>query len=596
MDEARTFRVAAAQFAVGRDRRANLAASLRMIDAAADRGAKLVVLPEFCNHLSWYDDREQALAAACRRGDDFLGPVAERAARHGLYVKIHVTLAASDGPDGTQRITAASLLYGPDGALAGLADKQVLMGSENDHLDPATEPGPVIDTALGPVGLYSCMEGVVPEVCRSLALRGAHLLLNSLNSFALDEAALHVPVRAAENRVWVVAANKVGPLLPADRIGAISAAMGVPAGALDGAGESQIVAPDGTVVARAPRRGEAVVVADIRVERAADKRRADGTDAFAARRPALYRPIASPPVPAPAFAGARAEQVAAAVVRPSGSGPAAIEDAARLVGEAAGRGAALIVLPELFWYPGGVLPDPRRRPDTEEAQDVLRTLRGALAGRAAYLACSVPLSRGHAGVLLDRDGPVLIQHQLHEGVRHRGWARAGRAQALLTHDTPWGRVAVVLAEDAVQPETLRLAALAGVDTAAVCLGGHAEPWEYTLGLPERAAENRVNLVAAGHGGGAVHALPVEFGLWRSRDAPFDGTISLPDSTAARPGLTLAPVRPGQAVRRLVSRGTDLVGGRPWKLAGALVAARPGDCAPHGTPTPHPRTPATEGAL
>lgn len=568
MDEARTFRVAAAQFAVGRDRKANLAACLRMIDTAAERGAMLVTLPEFCNHLSWYDDREQALAAACRPGDDFLSAVADRAARHGVYVKIHVTLASGNA----DRIAAASLLYGTDGVLAGAAEKQVLMGSENDHLSPATEAGPIVDTALGPVGLYSCMEGVVPEVCRGLAVRGAHLLLNSLNSFALDEASLHIPVRAAENRVWVIAANKVGPLLPADRIGAISAAMGVPPEALDGAGESQIVAPDGTVVAKGPRRGEAVVVADIQPAAAADKHRADGTDGFAVRRPALYRPIASPPVPAPSFAAGRAEQVEAAVVRPSGSGGAAVEDAARLTRRAAGQGAALIVLPELFWHPGGVLPE-RGRPDTREAEAVLRTLCGALDGSRAYVACSLPLRTGHAGVLLDRDGPVLTQHQLHGSVRHHPWACAGEAQALSTYDTPWGRVAVVLGDDAVQPETLRLAALRGVDTAAVCLGT-TEPWEMALGLPERAAENRMNLVAAAHGGGAVHALPTEFGLWRSRRTPFDGTISTPTTTPAGPGLTLAPVHPRQAEKRLVSRATDLVDGRPWQLADALVATRP----------------------
>ncbi|MCX5410220.1 carbon-nitrogen hydrolase family protein [Streptomyces sp. NBC_00335] len=578
MDEARTFRVAAAQFEVGRDRKANLAACVRAIDAAAEQGAILVVLPEFCNHLSWYDDREQALTAACRPEDDFLAPVAERAAHHGIYVKLHVTLAS--GVPGAERITAASLLYGPDGVLAGAADKQVLMGSENDHLDPAADVGPVIDTALGPVGLYSCMEGVIHEVCRGLALRGAHVLLNSLNSFALDEAALHIPVRAAENKVWVIAANKVGPLLPADRIGTISAAMGVPPEALDGAGESQIVAPDGRVVAKGPRRGEALVVADIRPADAADKRRRDGTDAFAVRRPALYLPIASPPTPAPAFAGSRAEEVVAAVVRPAGSGRPAVEDAARLVRLAAGQGARLIVLPELFWHAGGVLPD-RQRPDPQDAQDVLGTLRTSLEGSGAHLAFTLPLPTGHAGVLLDRHGPVLTQHQLHDGVRHRGWARAGTAPALLTHDTPWGRVAVVLGDDSVHPEILRLAALRGVDTVAVCLGA-TEPWEPALGLPERAAENRMNLVAAGHGCGALHALPVEFGLWRSRDAAFDGTISTPASTPAGPGLTLAPVRPRQAEKRLVSRGTDLVDGRPWKLLGALVAPRP------SAPVAHPR--------
>ncbi|MFD3759947.1 nitrilase-related carbon-nitrogen hydrolase [Streptomyces sp. NPDC058622] len=567
MDEGRTFRVAAAQFAVGGDRKANLATCTRMIDAAAERGAVLVVLPEFCNHLSWYDDRQEALDAACRPGDDFLAPVAERAARHGIYVKIHVTLA--DGHEGSRRITAASLLYGPDGALVGSADKQVLMGSENDHLDPATEAGPVLDTALGPVGLYSCMEGVVNEVCRGLALRGAHLLLNSLNSFALDEASLHIPVRAAENRVWVIAANKVGPLLPADRIGTISAGMGVPPEALDGAGESQIVAPDGTVVAQGPRYGEALVIADIRPSAAADKRRADGTDVFAVRRPELYRKIASAPAPAPAFAGERAEEVGAAVLRPAGRGAAALEHAAALSREAAARGASLIVLPELFWHPGGIRPEPA--PRDEPAPDaILRTLREALSDTSALLAFTLPLPSGHAGVLLGSDGPVLVQHQLHDSARNRAWARAGRAEALLTHDTPWGRLAVVVGDDGILPETFRLAALQGVDTVAVCHSG-VEPWEGRLGLPERAAENRMNLVVAGHGAGAFHALPVEFGLWRSRASPFDGTISTPSTTRAGQGLSLAVIRPREAGKRLVSRGTDLVDDRPWRLSGALVA-------------------------
>ena len=53
-------RVAAVQFAVTEDVEANLATCLRMIDRAAADGAQVVVLPEFCNHVSWYDDREHA--------------------------------------------------------------------------------------------------------------------------------------------------------------------------------------------------------------------------------------------------------------------------------------------------------------------------------------------------------------------------------------------------------------------------------------------------------------------------------------------------------------------------------------------------------
>ena len=53
-------RVAAVQFAVTEDVEENLATCLRMTDRAAAEGAQVVVLPEFCNHVSWYDDREHA--------------------------------------------------------------------------------------------------------------------------------------------------------------------------------------------------------------------------------------------------------------------------------------------------------------------------------------------------------------------------------------------------------------------------------------------------------------------------------------------------------------------------------------------------------
>jgi len=232
-------RVAAAQLAAGTDVAANLDTCLRVIDAAAAAEADLVVLPEFCNHLSWYADRADAHRMACRLEDRFLTAIAERATRHRMYVKIGVTVARENG-----RTTGTGLLFGPDGTLLGQSDKQILMGAENDHLDRGETDSAIIDTTIGRIGMYACMEGVICEVTRSLAVRGAQVLLNSLNSFATDEASLHVPVRAAENKVWVVAANKVGPLLPADRLPDIAARLGVPPDLLHGAGESQIVAPD----------------------------------------------------------------------------------------------------------------------------------------------------------------------------------------------------------------------------------------------------------------------------------------------------------------------------------------------------------------
>ncbi|WP_067860900.1 nitrilase-related carbon-nitrogen hydrolase [Nocardia shimofusensis] len=522
-------RVAAAQFAAGTDATANLLACLRAIDSAAEAGAELVVLPEFCNHLSWYADREHARREARRLGDDFLTAVSERAARHGIYVKIGISLARDDG-----RTTATSLLYGPDGALLGESDKQVLMGAENDYFDPGEVDSPVVETPLGRLGMYACMEGVINEVTRSMAVRGAQILLNSLNSFAVDEASLHVPVRAAENKVWVVAANKVGPLLPEDELPDIAARLGVPADRLHGAGESQIVAPDGTVVAIAPPAGEAIVVADIDPARADDKTRPDGTDLLAVRRPEIYGPLSAP---SPRTAPPGAATVSAAVV---------VAEAA-LIRAAAQAGAAVIVLPEL-------------------AEITVEEVREALSGTSAHVVFSARAGAAHHGLLVNAEGVAGRQPQLHATARHPWLTALG--DELLIFDLPWGRLAIVVGDDAILPETFRLAAVADADVVAVP-HSPSEPWEYKLGLPERAAENRLNVVSAGYDGnaefhGACFALSPDFTLWTAWQGPFTGVISHPvvSETVAGSVSLRGTLRPAQAVNRNVSRGTDLVDGRP----------------------------------
>ncbi|WP_327146169.1 nitrilase-related carbon-nitrogen hydrolase [Nocardia sp. NBC_01327] len=531
-------RVAAAQLAAGTDVADNLDACLRMIDAAAAENAELVVLPEFCNHLSWYTDRAHAHRMACRPGDSFLAPIAERAAQHRIYLKIGVTLAGAYG-----RTTGTGLLFGPDGSVLGQSDKQILMGAENDHLDPGLFDSPIIDTPIGRIGMYACMEGVTCEVARSLAVRGAQLLLNSLNSFATDEASLHIPVRAAENKVWVVAANKVGPLLPAQQLPAIAARLGVPPDRLHGAGESQIVAPDGSTLARAPATGEALAIADIDIDLADDKRRPDGTDILAARRPRLYTPLLAEPSLRQAPAGADTLRVAA--VLPD----------LDVIAETVSDGAELLVLPEA---------------STLSAAQVIAALRGT----SAHAVLTVREGGAQHGLLVGAAGIAGRQPQLHRTGRHPWLTDTG--SRLEIFELPWGRVALAVGDDALFPETFRLAAIQDADVVAVA-HSPVESWESRLGLPERSAENRLNVVAAGldpQGGlvAAVYALSPDFTLWTAWSGPFTGVISHPEITTAAAGATRvhALVRPAQAVNRNVSKGTDLVGGRPRPALAALT--------------------------
>lgn len=569
-------RVAAVQFAVGVDERKNLETCLRMIDAAAREKPRLIVLPEFLNHASWWKDQEHNYTVAVSLDGPFLAAIAAKAREHDCYIMANCTVRRRNNA-----VTGTNILLGPDGEIAAASDKQVLMGNENNFLERATEVCPIVETPIGRVGMFSCMDGMMNETPRGLALRGAQILRNSLNSFSNDEASLHIPVRAAENKVFVVAANKIGPLVPSDQIEAVAGRLKISSEKLHGGGESQIVAPDGTVLAIAPPDAEAVVVADIDVTAADDKLRPDGTDIFATRRPGLYGAIAQEPGDRSYKPGAA--EIEAAVYQLASSAEDAIGEAADAAAKAFADGVALVVLPELFFLPGGQVSDPADAATlSEKACAALQNAVLAGGGDGHIVASIVaPAGQGwtHEGVVLGADGILMRQRQLHGAARHAAWVDMP-GEALHTIDLPWGRLALAVGGDSVYPETFRLAALQNVEVVAVPTQ-ILEAWELRTGLLERAAENRMNLVIASRpsevGASAIIALDKDFTLWTEWSREFNGDINHPIVTRApgEAGLTRAPVYPALAGNRIVTHLTDVVDSRPWWLLDAITSDRPG---------------------
>ena len=566
-------RVAAAQFGVGPDVDDNLKTCLRMLDEAAAVRPDLVVLPEFCNHPSWYESRAHCYDAALELAGDFLGEIAAKARMIGSWVVINCTLRRDGG-----RCTGTSILFDDQGALRGTTDKQVLMGHENDHLTRARQPGPIVMTPFGRVGLYACMDGVINETPRCLALRGAQLLCNSLNSFARDEGALHVPVRAAENKVFVAAANKVGPLIPQAILSAVSRKTGIPERFLMGAGESQLVAPDGTVLVIASGDGEEVVHADIDLAQAERKRRPDGSDIFALRRPRLYAALGHDPAGQP-VAGGGDETVSCALVQLPETGPAVVATAVEQVTAAFSEGAQLVALPPLFSLPEQEAGDPLVAA-ADSATLMARLARAC--GDGQYVATTLVAGAPPRllGVLLGADGAKLRQGPLHASGRH-AWSPLSDRVSIA--DIGFARVAVLNSDDACVPECFRLATLAGADTVIVPALPQ-ERWEMQTGLLERSAENRVNLLVAAQPGelgtSFATSLPKDFTLrtrWEAR--PFDGWLSQPPKVTAppRPGITRVDIHPRWAENKEVSLGTDLLSGRPWHLLEPI-------CNPAGAPS------------
>ena len=133
-----------------------------------------------------------------------------------------------------------------------------------------------------------------------------------------------------------------------------------------------------------------------------------------------------------------------------------------------------------------------------------------------------------------------------------------------------------MGDDALYPETFRLAALKDADVVAVPFTT-ATRHDLDPLLLERAAENRLNLAVASWrgepGSGMLVPLSSDFTLWAPGRGPFTGVISRPEPVLAVDTVTRAVLRPECATNRFVTKGTDLVDGRPWALAAPLVTQR-----------------------
>ena len=171
-------------------------------------------------------------------------------------------------------------------------------------------------------------------------------------------------------------------------------------------------------------------------------------------------------------------------------------------------------------------------------------------------------SDGSEAVLAGPRGELGRQEEIHVHADGPG---------LSTFELPWGRLAMIVGGDLDHPELFRLAAIAGAHLVAVTTLELA-PWQLQLGLPERAAENRLCVVAAAQNADLVVDLPPDLSLWQpQRERPFAGTINMPD--VVHPSGKPVKIHPARSHVREVSKGTNLVDGRPAHVLHPLTQAK-----------------------
>lgn len=243
---------AAVQMESGPDLRANLERAGTLTRRAAELGASLVVLPEVFAWRGLRPDEAAHVAPIPGPVGDFLGTLA---------AELRITLVGGSFLERSDRDGLSyntSLLVDPSGAIRATYRKMHLFDvdlpgqvtvRESDVRIPGTD---VVTSAtdLGTIGLSICYDLRFPELYRRLVRAGATIVTVPA-AFTAYTGAAHwealLRARAIENQVYVIAPNQSGTS---------------PHGFPD-YGHSMIVDPWGTVVARAPGEGEAVVTAEI---------------------------------------------------------------------------------------------------------------------------------------------------------------------------------------------------------------------------------------------------------------------------------------------------------------------------------------------
>lgn len=260
---------------------ANRALATRAVEAAAARGARLIVLPELVSSGYVFRDADEARSLAEPADGPTVAGWAELARR--LDVVIVGGFCEVDD-DGALRNSAA--LVDPEGVRA-VYRKAHLWDRESLVFVPGDEPPPVVDTVAGRIGVMVCYDLEFPEWVRLPALAGAQLLAAPANWPAAsvlpgEDAgeALRARANACVNRMWVAVCDRHGPERGVDWIGG-----------------SLIADPDGRHAAGPPEDGEAgLVIADCDLALADVKRTSERNDALADRRPELYGAVAAPVV------------------------------------------------------------------------------------------------------------------------------------------------------------------------------------------------------------------------------------------------------------------------------------------------------------
>jgi len=246
----------------------------RALDLAKHADADMYVLPELGGTGYLFRDRHEAERYAEEIPD---GPTIDRVLAFARFMNAHLVVSLPEISGDRLFISAA--LVGPDGVV-GVYRKTHLFRDEKEIFDPGDTGFEVFEVDGVRVGMLICFDWIFPEAARALALKGADIIAVPSN-LVLPWCQRAMIIRAVENHVFTVVANRHGE---EGRTGDEPLVF---------TGHSQIVGPDGTLLASLGSDEDGAATAEIDPEDARDKHITPENDILADRRATFYGSLTS---------------------------------------------------------------------------------------------------------------------------------------------------------------------------------------------------------------------------------------------------------------------------------------------------------------
>ncbi len=257
------------------DVRSNLDKVAYFAEQASHAGARLAVFPECA--LTGYGLSE---AEARQIAVPIPGPTSEALTDLCRQLDMTIMIGTIESEQEGALFNTA-ILIDPEGLRAIYRKTHLPTLGVDRYVTAGTHLLDPVETAAGRVGMLICYDLRFPEPARVLALDGAQIIL--LSTAWPRAASLYpefvVSARAAENRVYLVAANRVGEERGTHYLG-----------------RSIIADPAGRVLAEANESDETILYAQIDPEKSDEKHlvfepNEYELDLFNDRRPELYNPL-----------------------------------------------------------------------------------------------------------------------------------------------------------------------------------------------------------------------------------------------------------------------------------------------------------------